>query len=215
MQRDSASLLAAGDIDGLLDLHRTIFGPLRMDGEGGGDGAGDGGAGDGGGSGSSGTFTQADIDRIVTNRLNQQRAQLSKQYEGFDDLKTKAAEFDKLTEAQKTEAQKAADRAEAAEKAAATATQRAVRAEVKAIATGEFADPNDAHLYLGDLSKFIGKDGEIDSSAIEAALKEVEKTKPHLVARVRTDAGLGPRGGGAAQSPHQVMNQNIRQAAGR
>lgn len=212
MHRDSASLLAAVDIDGLLDLHRSIFGALRMEGDGGdgGDG-GSGGAGDGSsGGGGQTTYTQADIDRIVGERLSRQKAQ----FKDYDDLKNKAAEFDKLTEAQKTEAQKAAERAEAAEKAVAAATERAVRAEVKAIATGEFADPTDAHLYLGDLSRFIGKDGEIDSAAIEAALKEVEKAKPHLVARTRTDVGLGSRDAAAPTGKH-LMNQQIRQAAGR
>ena len=208
MHRDSASLLAAGDTTALLDMHRSIFGTARMEGEGG-DG-GDGGSGGDGGAGAQATYTQADIDRIVGERLNRQKAQ----YKDYDDLKTNAAEFDKLTEAQKTEAQKAADRAEAAEKAAAAATERAVRAEVKAIATGEFADPSDAYLYLGDLSRFIGKDGDIDSAAIEAALKEVEKAKPHLVARARTDVGLGSRDG-AAPTGKQLMNQQIRQAAGR
>ena len=156
--------------------------------------------------------SQEEFDRRVADRLARQRAQ----FKDYDDLKRKAAEFDQLTEAQKSEAQKAADRAEAAEKAAAAAVDRAVRAEVKAIATGEFADPSDAHLYLGDLSRFIDdKTGDIDSAAIEAALKEVEKAKPHLIARARTDVGLGPRGTDGPLSGNAAMNQQIRQAAGR
>lgn len=162
-----------------------------------------------------GTWTppasQADLDRIIADRVARTKAQ----FKDYNDLKTKAAEYDRLAESQKTEAQKAQDRAEAAEKAAAAATERAVRAEIKAIATGEFADPTDAYLYLGDLSRFIDKSGDVDSDAIEAALKEVEKAKPHLVARARTDAGLGARNGSESLSPHQHMNQQIRQAAGR
>lgn len=156
-------------------------------------------------------FTQADVDRIVNERLARQKAQ----FKDYDDLKTKASEFDRLAEAQKTEAQKAQERADKAEQAVQAAVERSVKAEIKAIATGEFADPGDAHLYLGDLSKFIGKDGEPDSDAIEAALKEVEKAKPHLVARARTDAGLGPRGGSQPANGNQFMNQQIRQIAGR
>jgi hypothetical protein len=157
------------------------------------------------------TFTEDDVNRIVGERLGKQKAQ----FRDYDDLKAAKDELDKIKASQQTDAEKAQARADAAEKAVAAATERAVKAEIKAIATGEFADPNDAHLYLGDLSKFIGKDGDVDSDAIEAALKEIEKAKPHLVARARTDAGLGPRGGSQPLNAHQHMNQQIRQAAGR
>lgn len=213
MHENSASLLAAGDIQGLLDLNRSRFGALRMEGEGGDGGSGDGGHGAGAGEGSQGGqgnqgFTQADVDRIVGERLAKQKAQ----FKDYDDLRTKAAEFDKLTEAQKTELQKAVERAEKAEGTVAAATQRLVQAEVKAIATGEFADPSDAHLYLGDLSPYV-KSGDVDSEAIEAALKDVLKAKPHLAARTSsTDVGLGARNAGGT-SPG--MNDLLRQAAGR
>lgn len=65
--------------------------------------------------GQSGTFTppasQDEFNRIIADRLSRERAKFA----DYDDLKTKAGEFDKLTEAQKTDAQKANDRALAAE----------------------------------------------------------------------------------------------------
>lgn len=65
--------------------------------------------------GQSGTFTppatQADLDRIIADRLSRERAKFA----DYDDLKAKAAEHDKAVEASKTEAQKAADRLAALE----------------------------------------------------------------------------------------------------
>lgn len=210
MYKDSASLLASGDIDGLLAMHRERFGSARMEGDAGDAGAGTGGDAGDAGAGTPQAFTQADVDRIVAERLNRQKSQ----YKDFDTFKAAHDELQKLKDANATETEKATKRAEAAEKAAADAVDRAVRAEIKAIATGEFADPSDAYLYAGDLSRFV-KDGEIDSDAIEATLQDVVKAKPHLATRARTDVGLGARGGNGALSPNAAMNQQIRQAAGR
>lgn len=51
------------------------------------------------------TFTQADIDRIVADRLKREQAK----YSNHDELAAKAAKFDELEEKSKTEAQKLAD----------------------------------------------------------------------------------------------------------
>ncbi|HEY1395028.1 capsid assembly scaffolding protein Gp46 family protein [Roseateles sp.] len=72
------------------------------------------------------TFTQADLDRIVADRLSRERGK----YADYDQLKTKASEFDKLADAQKTEAQKAADAVTAAEAKAQAAERRALLLEV-------------------------------------------------------------------------------------
>ena len=53
------------------------------------------------------TFTQADLDRIVQERVNRERAK----YEGFEELKAKAQKYDEQEEANKTELQKAQERA--------------------------------------------------------------------------------------------------------
>jgi len=59
--------------------------------------------------GKTGTYTppgsQADLDRIIADRLSRERAKFA----DYDDLKTKASEYDKVTEAQKTAEQKAAE----------------------------------------------------------------------------------------------------------
>lgn len=66
------------------------------------------------------TFTQAELDQIIANRLGK--------FRDYDDLKAKATEYDKAQEAAKSELQKAQERAEAAEKAKVDAERRAFAA---------------------------------------------------------------------------------------
>ena len=51
------------------------------------------------------TFTQAELDAIVTDRLNRERAK----YQDYDTLKDKAAKFDAAEEANKSDLQKATE----------------------------------------------------------------------------------------------------------
>lgn len=76
--------------------------------------------------------TQADLDRIVESRLARERAK----YEGFDELKAKAAKLDELEQANLTELQKATARAEKAETAGVTATIAAVLSLVASVEIG-------------------------------------------------------------------------------
>lgn len=57
------------------------------------------------------TFTQDEVNAIVTKRLAQEKAK----YEGFEEIKAKADEYDKLEEANKSELQKASERVAALE----------------------------------------------------------------------------------------------------
>lgn len=52
------------------------------------------------------SFTQAEVDSIVGERLTRERAK----YSDYEDLKTKAAEYDKQQETAKTELQKAQEK---------------------------------------------------------------------------------------------------------
>lgn len=58
------------------------------------------------------TFTQADVDRIVGERLAREKAK----YEDYDSLKEKAALYDAAEEASKTELQKATEKADKLQK---------------------------------------------------------------------------------------------------
>lgn len=140
------------------------------------------------------TFTQADLDRVVAERLARAKPK------DYDDLKTKAAEFDKLREASQSDLEKAVA-------AARKETEDAIRGEVRrervldrveVLAAKDFADPEDARLRLEKRADdFVGKDGAVDAEAISAALTALLKDKPHLAAkssRPSGDVGQGPRG---------------------
>ena len=73
-------------------------------------------------SGAEKTFTQADVERIIADRLKRER----EKYADYDDLKAKAAEAD----TSKSDLQKLTDRVTAAEKRAADAEAKQLRAEV-------------------------------------------------------------------------------------
>lgn len=88
-----------------------------------------------------------------------------------------AKKLGEIEDAQKTETERLAAAKEAAEKRATAATERAVRAEVKALST-EFVDPSDAESAI-TAADFIGEDGEIDTEAIKARLVEILDAKPH------------------------------------
>jgi hypothetical protein len=85
---------------------------------------------------------QAELDKIVESRLARERAK----YADYDDVKAKAAEFDKAQDKNKTELEKAAERAAKAEAAAATAQQEAWRASV---ALDEGLTPTQAKRLVG------------------------------------------------------------------
>lgn len=58
------------------------------------------------------TFTQAELNAIVADRLSRERGK----YSDYEEMKSKAAQFDAAEEARKTELQKATERAEALQK---------------------------------------------------------------------------------------------------
>jgi len=70
--------------------------------------------------------SQADLDRIIGDRVARERGKFA----DYDELKAKAAELDKASEATKSEIQKATERADAAERRAKDAEISALRAEV-------------------------------------------------------------------------------------
>ena len=123
------------------------------------------------------TFSQADVDRILKERLA--RAVPA----DYEQLKEKAGKFDQLEESQKTELQKAQDKAAAAETKAAEreakADARLIRAEIIAQAAAQGADTDLTVAFLaGNAGISVDKDGNVTGvkEAVEAALK----SKPNL-----------------------------------
>lgn len=56
------------------------------------------------------TFTQADVDRLMGERLARQKDQITAQFADYEDLKTAAQRLKEIEDAQKSEQQKATDK---------------------------------------------------------------------------------------------------------
>jgi hypothetical protein len=109
-------------------------------------------------------------------KKNSEAENLRKRLKELEPLAKKAKE---LEDANKSEQERLAEKVTAAEQRIQAFQQRAVRAEVKALAAAEFADPEDAHAFL-DLTSYVDDDGDVDTAAIQQDLKGLLKRKPHL-----------------------------------
>jgi hypothetical protein len=175
-------------IIGFTNSGRPVFrisGGDGTEGEGddGGQGGDDGDAGDGG-DGEGKEFkpvtTQDDLDRIITKRIARERAKVA----DYADLKKDAEEFRKLQEGQKSELQKATDRAARAEAQASDATLTALRLEV-ALEKG---------LTAVQAKRLVGKTKE-----------ELEADADELVASFKSDDGNGGGSTRAAGMPKERL----------
>lgn len=162
--------------------------------------------GDGGtGGGGDKTFSQADVDRIVQERLA--RVPANKPPEDYDDLKTKAAKLAELEAKNQTDLERAQqERDDAAAKVAAaeqerdqakaTAADAQKRAAVVAEASKQGAVNGDQlFALLPKDAVTIGDDGQVTGA--DAAIKAFLTANPHFVgkpARPAPDTGQGPRG---------------------
>lgn len=144
--------------------------------------------------------SQADLDRIINDRLARERAK----YSDYADLKKKAQAHDKALEDAKSEQDKAVDAARKEGESAAIerANTRLVNAEVRALAAAaKFHDPTDAISQLRGTGKLdgvkIADDGTVDSDAVQALLKDLAEAKPYLVVddsgKPAPSFGGGPR----------------------
>lgn len=136
-------------------------------------------------------FSRDDVNRIVADRL----AREAKKYEGFDDLKAKAARLDEIEAQNASELDKATRRAadEARAELMTATNTRLVRAEVKAAAAArQFHDPADAPALLerrfGQVK--VDDNGDVDDDAVKALVEELAKEKPHLV---KASNGAAPK----------------------
>ncbi len=141
------------------------------------------------------TFTQDDVDRIIAERLSRAKATAPADY---DEVKKKAAEWDKVQEGQKSELQKAQDKLAEAEQARKAAEDRALAAirksAVVAAATKAGAVDPDAVLALLPMDKVtVADDGLV--TGVEEAVKVLLEAKPYLVGKPSTPTPGGADGG--------------------
>lgn len=156
------------------------------------------------------TFTQADLERIVGERLGRQKAQFA----DYDDIKAKAAKLDEIEKANLTETERLKADLEAAQQTATTATERAQNALINAAVIAEAAkagaiNPQAVAKLLDKTSLTVGDDGQVEGAAeAVTALLEAEQ---YLVGP--STPNPGPGGGGPRNTPPAGdLNQQITEA---
>lgn len=119
--------------------------------------------------------SQAQLDRIIQDRLKRER----EKYSDYNDLKTKASEFDKIKEANQTELEKAQARAQELEEKATKAEQRAMQMAIRSAVINEASkqkalSPEAAYKLLDTSTLTVEDDGTVKgvSEAVTALLEE-------------------------------------------
>lgn len=103
----------------------------------------------------------------------------------------------------------AAARKEGESEATQKANKRVIRSEVKAAAASKLQDPNDAVSML-DLGQFeVDADGNVDESAISAAIDELVTQKPYLAVGARPAPTGNGDGGAHPPAPKVTLQQQI------
>jgi len=145
------------------------------------------------------TFTQADMDAVITKRLERERARFA----DFDKFKEAAEKLGKLEEANLTEQEKlkkqlADMEAAAAEKDAQLeagkleVNEKLLRAEVRVLAaTMDFWDPEEAYKLANLKAAREADDDTGKAQGVKDALKALAKDKAHLI---KTALGGGSPG---------------------
>ena len=106
---------------------------------------------------------------VVMGEVTKARNEAKGLRDRLKDSEPKVAEYDRLAQASKTDAERAQEAQLAAEQRATNAMQRVARAEVRAALTGLVDNP-DSIIEDLNLSRFVDDDGEINEAAL-AALK--------------------------------------------
>ncbi|WP_030878681.1 hypothetical protein [Streptomyces sp. NRRL S-1868] len=129
------------------------------------------------------------------------------------DLEPLARRAQELEDAQKSETQRLGEQLTAAQQRLEAVQQRAVRAEVRALAASDFADPEDAAAFL-DLGAYVGEDGDVDADAIGKDLKDLLKRKPHLAKDAGPRSPRPDRTQGSSGNGHRTPNSPEAEFAG-
>lgn len=158
------------------------------------------------------TFTQADVDRIVQERVARVKNTPPADY---DQLKAAAAELEQLRDAERSELERANGRAESAEQAAAAATDRANRALKRAglvsaaVEAGAVDPATVADLLLASDQVNVSDDGDVTGA--EEAVQALLESKPFLVGKnqPRTPSGDGGNRGNGGDGPKQLTQADL------
>lgn len=124
------------------------------------------------------TFTQADLDRIVAERLTREKSK----YADYDELKAKASKLDEQEAANKSDIEKATAAATEAAKRAEEAELRALRLEV---AGDKGLSPSQAKRLVGTTREEL----EADADELLADFPPASKPSDKLPARPKPKKG--------------------------
>lgn len=133
------------------------------------------------------TFTQADVDRIVADRLNREKGKFA----DYDELKAKADKLDEQEAASKSDLDKAREQLAAAEKRATDAEARADRLEV---VVGKALDEDTAKRVTSAAKRLVGSTRE-----------ELEADADELISAFPTNGG-----GGSTPPPGQKPRPDLK-----
>lgn len=159
------------------------------------------------------SFSQAEVDRIVQDRLARAKATPPSDYE---ELKAAAGKLAVIEEANKTELEKERDKAAKAEERATKIEAESKEIKLRSAILAEAAKPDrkvvdtDAVISLLDRSTLELDDAGIPTN-IAKAMDSLLEAKPFLVAQggARGNADQGARKGGANQLAREDL-QNMR-----
>lgn len=154
------------------------------------------------------TLTQADVDRIVADRVAREKAKFA----DYGDLKAKASKLDEIEAASATEL----DKAVKAARDEATTTERTrtagilAAAEARAQAADKFRNPGTAVRLLDLTGVPVTEDGLVDGAAVKALLDGLATSDPYLLkddappVPTPGQAGIGVSGGAVARDPRSA-----------
>lgn len=168
---------------------------------------------DAGSTGAQQPMTQEDIDKIVGAKV----AQKLKSYGDLNDLKKKAAEYDKVQTANQSETERLQARIaelerQDAERETERKQERVQSATVREAARLGFRDPADAYRLLN--ASDLEFDGDDQPSNLPKLLTSLLKDKPYLSSAVVTGSADGGQQGSTSEGKKPGMNELLRAAAG-
>ena len=147
------------------------------------------------GAGAEKTFTQAELDAIIGDRLAREKAK----YTDYDSLKEKAEQFDKLQEEGKTELQKANDKAASLQKELDQLKSANNVRKAREKVSQEMSVP---------VELLTGEDEETCKKQAEAILKFAKpKSYPGTKGNSRKQAGSTSTDDGMREFAHQIFGK--------
>jgi len=161
------------------------------------------------------TFTQDELNAVVSDRLRRER----EKYADYDDLKAAKARLDGIDQERLTELEKVQKRADDAEKERDVARQRAQDTAIRAALAMEAAKagalhPEDA-FQLADLSSItIGDNGDVQG-AVEAVAALIAGKRLVLKGRGAADLDAGAGGGERTGERKPALTADELEAAGK